>query len=452
MLNDYNTFNKQMVVIVTVPFVDEDSPLAAPAVLKASLQANNISCVGLDLNIEIYNKIKYNPNRQKFLDFFYKQIIHNDIIDNLVSMLEFYAKEILSYNPTVIGLSLFCKDCQVFTLWLCATLRQKSPGTKIIIGGPGLETLENSLFKFPDRAKRLELIDDYITGDAETSFVEYVCGNMSYSGINSCTWSPNNNFDSLPAPDYSDYRFMHYGNALLPIVDSRGCVQNCEFCDVIAFWEKFQYLTAEKIFNRMQTYINQYGIYRFQFSSSICNGNLREFKKFVKLVSEYNQKSIVEEQIHWVGSFIVRAANQHPESLWELIKNSNGFLLTGVESVVERVRIDLGKRFTNQDLDHHLSMLEKFQISTNLLLIATYPTETLEEFEQSKKWFVERKHFANTIIKQVQLTLPAILPGTRLEKTIDLISFESKESERKHRAIKLKELIIQCGYNVNSFF
>ena len=45
------------VVITTVPFIDENTPIAAPAVLKASLQANGIDCVGLDLNIEIYNKI-----------------------------------------------------------------------------------------------------------------------------------------------------------------------------------------------------------------------------------------------------------------------------------------------------------------------------------------------------------------------------------------------------------
>jgi radical SAM superfamily enzyme YgiQ (UPF0313 family) len=452
LLKEYNSLNKQMVVIATVPFVDEDSPLAAPAMLKASLEKNGVSCVGLDLNIEIYNKIKNNPNRQKFLAFFYRQIIHNDIVDDLVSMLEFYTQEILSYNPTIIGLSLFSVDSQVFTAWLCAALKQKSPDTKIVIGGPGLETLENSLFKFPDRVKKLGLIDDYITGDADTSLVEYVRGNLSHPGINSWAWKPNDNFNSLPPPDYSNYRFMYYSNALLPIVDSRGCVQNCEFCDVIAFWKKFQYLDAEQIFSRMQMYIDQHRIYRFQFSSSICNGNLREFKKFVKLVSDYNQKSIIDEQIHWVGSFIVRSSNQHPESLWELIKNSNGFLLTGVESVVERVRIGLGKRFTNQDLDHHLAMLDKFQIDTNLLLIATYPTETSEEFEQSKKWFVDHKHLASTVIKQVQLTMPAVLSGTQLEKTIDLDSFNRNSVKRLQKSHELKELIIQCGYNVKSFF
>jgi hypothetical protein len=86
---------------------------------------------------------------------------------------------------------------------LCAVLRQRAPNVKIIIGGAGLETLENSLFKFPDRLKKLKLIDDYITGDAETALVEYVRGNYTYPGINSTSWQPNQFFVQMPATDFS---------------------------------------------------------------------------------------------------------------------------------------------------------------------------------------------------------------------------------------------------------
>jgi hypothetical protein len=211
--NDYSTDqqNTARVVVASMPFVDDDVPMAAPAVLKASLQANGIACVALDLNIEIYNKIQHKTNRHMFLDFFHQQKIHEEIVDDLVSMLNFYTQEILSHKPTIIGLSLFSSQTQTFTAWLCAMLRQRAPDVKIVIGGPGLQTLENSLFKFPDRVKKLGLIDDYITGDGETSLVEYVRGNMSYPGINSYAWQPNTEFNKLPTPDYSDYRLFRYG-------------------------------------------------------------------------------------------------------------------------------------------------------------------------------------------------------------------------------------------------
>ena len=440
------------IVIVTVPFVDADTPMAAPAVLKAALQARGINCVGLDLNIEIYNKIRHDPRRDKFLNFFYNQKIEDDIVEDLIKMLDFYSCEILSHNPDIVGLSLFCFECQVFTAWLCAVLRQTAPDLKIVIGGPGLETLENTLFKYPDRLKRLGLIDAYITGDGETSLAEYVLGNETYPGINSLTWEPYANFAESPRPDFSDYRFLKYNHISLPIVDSRGCVQVCEFCDVVAFWKKFQYQTAETIFDTMKFYVENYGIMRFHFASSICNGNLKEFRKLIEMLADYNDAHTEADQIHWMGSFIVRPKNNHPEAMWELIKKSNGFLLTGVESIIENVRIDLGKKFTNEDLDHHLTMAKKYQVGMNLLLIAGYHTETVEDYETAKQWFRDRKEFALDPVHQVQLTTVGILPGTKLDATIDRAHFARTANARYKQAVELNEVITSCGFVTRIFF
>lgn len=443
---------KPKVVVASMPFVDENTPLAAPAVLKASLQANGISCVALDLNVEIYNKIQHLPSRHLFLDFFQSQTIHEEITDELARMFDFYATEILSHNPTIVGLSLFSAATQTFTAWLCAVLRYRAPDVKIVIGGPGLQTLENTVFKFPDRVKQLGLIDDYITGDGEKAFVEYVRGNLTYPGINSHTWKPVENFNELPMPDFSDYRLFRYNYASLPIVDSRGCVQACEFCDVIAFWDKFQYLTAENIFDQMQQHIRRYGVYRFQFASSICNGNLKEFKKLLKLVADYNAQTNAQAQIHWIGSFIIRSAGQHNEDMWALIKNSNGFLLTGVESVIESVRINLGKKFTNADLEHHLTMARKYQVQMNLLMILGYPTETPDDHRAIKQWVVDHKDFANSTVVSVQCALIDILPGTQLEKTVDLDEFAQSEPYRYQHAIDTVEVMRKCGFNVITYF
>lgn len=443
---------KLKIVITTIPFIDDDTPLAAPAVLKSVLTQHGFECIGLDLNIEILNKIQYHPDRELFLKFFYYQEIDQKITDELSRMFDFYAAEILRHDPDIIGLSLFASQCQVFTAWLCAVLRQHSPDTKIVIGGPGLQTLENSFFKYPDRLKQLGLIDDYITGDGEVSLVEYVKGNLDYPGINSTSWQAVTNFDKMPNPDFSNYRFFQYKNISIPIIDSRGCVQSCEFCDVIAFWNKFQYRSAENIFKQIMHYIKKYKVYRFQFGSSICNGNLREFKKLVDLISNYNKNvSInVNDQIHWSGSFIIRPAKHHKEELFYSIKESNGYLFCGVESLISKVRNNLGKNFSNDDLDHHLDMCQKYQIPINLLMIVAYPTETLDDYETTKQWFINHKHLANNTINQVQVTLPAILPGTALEKTIDLQSYENNSVTRKEHADKLLVVIKECGFNLRS--
>ena len=57
----------------------------------------------------------------------------------------------------------------------------------------------------------------------------------------------------------------------------------------------------------------------------------------------------------------------------------------GIESVVERVRIALGKNFTNDDIDYHLAMAKKYSVPLLLLLIVGYPTESQQDFEFTKE-------------------------------------------------------------------
>jgi hypothetical protein len=452
--NAYILSMKQKVVIAAVPFIDSHRALSAPAVLKASLKEHGIDSVALDLNADIVTKLHRHPDRQLFLDFFYKQKIHQEVSDEIARMIDHCADQILYHNPTIVALSLFAGDCRVFCFWLSAAIRQRNKDVRIIIGGPGLLTLNNGIFNFAETLKRLKLIDDYITGDGEVSIVKYVQGELDYPGINSTTWKAIDNISLMPIPDFSDYRFHLYNEPAMPIIDSRGCVQNCEFCDVIEQWTKFQYKTADKIFSEMMEHIERYKIYRFELRSSVSNGNLREFKKLVKMIAEYNRGKFESEQINWEGSFIIRPASQHTEELWQDLKDSNAFLFMGVESIVEKVRIDLGKNFKNEDLDYHLAMTQKYQIPVNLLLIAGYPTETDEDYEFSKQWFRDRKHFSKNTVHLVQLTSTAILPGTQLDRTMSKEEFyhPAAQARRTKQFNELAQVVQECGFEGSLFF
>jgi protoheme ferro-lyase len=51
-----------------------------------------------------------------------------------------------------------------------------------------------------------------------------------------------------------------------------------------------------------------------------------------------------------------------------------------------------------------------------LLLIVGYPTETKQDFEFTKKWFEDRKHYAQFPVKSVVFSLASILPNTELDR------------------------------------
>lgn len=409
-----------MIVIAAMPLIDTKRALAGPALLKSSLAKHGFSSVALDLNVDIFLKFQISNHQSYLKDFFYKQIINDEIIDEVNSMLHYCANQIVNLNPTIIGLSLFADDCQVFTTWLCALLKQMVPDAAIVIGGPGIVN-----FDYAEKIKKAGLINDYINGDGEISFVNYVQGNKLYAGINSSSWEPVENLNDLPYPDYSDYNLYWYGEPSIPLVDSRGCVRSCEFCDVIELWKKFQYKTADSIFSEMLYQIDKHNIHHFDFRSSITNGNLKEFKKLISMISEYNQSKFRSEQISWEGSFIIRSHTVHPDDMWRDLQKNNARLFLGIESVISHVRIKLGKNFDNCDIDYHLQMAQKYGIELDLMIITGYPSETLDDYKMTKQWFIDRKHYANNTIKELHLNPLGIIPNTKLDRERDKYNITS---------------------------
>lgn len=457
------------VVIAALPYVDAPhAPMAAPAVLKASLNLQNISSVAMDLNIEVYNKVNAHPLKSQIEDFFYLDSVHDTAVPVLSQILHYCANKILSNNPTVIALSVLTWQCQPFNTWLCVLLKQLSPSCRIIIGGPGIKnSVSDQLCTYAETLKQAKLIDAFITGDGDVSLIKYLEGEESYPGINSTHWIPVD-IDSLPYPDYSDYNFFLYTQDFIPIVDSKGCVRNCEFCDVIEFWEKFQYRSAENIFKEMLFQIEKYNMHAFDFRSSLSNGNLKEWKKLLHLMHDYNKSTYYDSQkIRWIAQFIVRPKSQHPEYMWQQMGETNGTLALGIESVIPHVRQGLGKHFSNEDIDYHLEMAQKYNVDLTLLMITGYPTETLDDYKTTKQWFIDRKHY-NKIVKKVALTHTHILPGTGLERkskelelTLDgpnkMIDWYSKKTgiNREQREQHYQELVDvcknECGFNLGEY-
>jgi radical SAM superfamily enzyme YgiQ (UPF0313 family) len=440
-----------------------DQPTLAPALLKSCVTAAGFDCRAIDLNIEVYNRIKTHAHRSTLEDFFKEQIIDSKTSKSIGDLIEYCCQRILSYNPRVLGLSLLTQDCQFFTLWLCYHLKIHNPEIKIVIGGSGIKNfVAESKLNYAKFLKNYGYIDDYINGDGEYSLVEYLKNNLDFPGINSSRWIPIEDLNQLPFPNFDDYDFNMYADVGIPLCDSRGCVRSCEFCDVIEHWKKYQYRTADNIFEEMCCQIHRYGIRKFYFYNSLTNGNMKEFQKLLDQIVDYNDKN-PNDQISWTGYFIVRNQKQHPETLWEKIKKSNGHLQLGIESVVEKVRMNLGKNFRNEDIDYHLEMAKKYQVPLLLLLIVGYPTETHQNFEYTKQWFRDRGHFAGDPVEQVIFSLAAILPNTELDRkqneyglikgTIPTIwmspSTQISTQDRLNYYNDLTQLLADLGFNHN---
>lgn len=389
----------------------------APALLKGIAEEQGYRAVGLDLNIEIVDWVDRQPNRQQLEHAFNHAAIDWSLADQIYHIVDHCAQRILEHKPRVIGLSLLTWGSQLLTQWLCIHLRSLAPDAAIIIGGSGIKNfIASSNNQFCEFMLNQKLIDFYITGDGELALQQWLQGNYDYPGINSLTWQQPTDISNFAYPDYRDYRFDLYLRPEIALTDSRGCIKTCEFCDIIEHWKKYVWRTADSVFAEMLEQIKRHNIRHFTMRNSLTNGNMKQFRQWLNLIADFNRSRPRQEQISWDGYFIVREAEQHPDELWSVLAQTNPMLIMGIESPIQRLRWNMGKKFTDQALDYHLSMAQKYGIDVLLLVIVASPTETREEFCQTQQWFQQRLHYAKNPIMGVSLALASVLPNTEWER------------------------------------
>jgi hypothetical protein len=425
MLNTNSSTCQADLVLVSAPYTETESPLPALGVLKSIANRANWTCKTIDLNIDCVNLVEKNYHKDKLVDFFYNENYYPQINNELIKMFDLITEQILEYSPKLVGISLFSYACQVAAKYLCMELRRKSPNTKIIIGGSGI--FDNVLAdnSYVENLLEMKLIDDYIVGDAEHSFYNYLIDSKEKAGINNINWKElsNDELNQLPFPDYSDYEFFKYKTLAIPVTGSRGCVRSCDFCNDIVHWKKFSFRTGKNIFDEMLHQKNLYNLSNFVFSDALINGNMKEFRVLVDLLANYNLEN-PENKMSWDSQFIFRPKNQFPEELWKSLSLSNPSIIrVGIESLSENIRFQMGKKFDQESLNFGLEMALKYNVKVNGMMIVGYPTETDDDIEYAKQWLSKYKHFSQILTLSWGGTM-AILPGTKLDQIKESLNIE----------------------------
>ena len=413
------TVNDKQIVAVSVPLTDTSAPMMAPALLKGILEQAGFNCVGFDLNGEVYNRISELDNSDDYFRFFYYEEVTHGLETQLKALFDFMVDRILSYQPHTVCLSLLHYQCQVATKWLCFLLKKKNPDINIVIGGAGAfgSGLQTNELSFVDNMLQQGLIDYYISGDGDIAIVELIKGNINYPGINQMNWKPIEDLNSIAYPIYEDYDFNLYESAFVGILGSRGCVRQCTFCDIHEYWSKFKWRSGDNIFQEMLMQNKKYGVRHFKFQDSLINGNVKEYNQLIRLLAQHN-RSNPDNTLHWASYFILRPQSQMSEEQWRLTAESGAIRLNvGIESLVERNRDHIKKKFSNADIEYGLSMAKKYNVGLLFILLVGYVTETEQDHDETLEWLRQHSHYARDPIKVITVggTL-SILPGTWLAR------------------------------------
>jgi len=475
------------IVICSVPFLEVVPPVA-PALLSSCLNEAGIPSVGIDFNIDYVTNFIDKPYWNSWKLFLctgyvdtsinYKRIL----IDNLKFLRNFCSKIQTEHQPSHIGLSVFSAESLNFSYLFIYAIRKFLPDVKIIIGGRGIES-ECPIEKIVHYEKyhKHGLADLIFVGDAETDLVHCIKNNVL--GIYKARQQSNQDLDAVPAPIWDYYNFDLYENLQnnqvvadhtrkflnprsMVVTASKGCVRQCNFCDVKHFWPNYIYRDGANVARDIiQTYQSS-GITEYEFTDNLINGSITNFRKMNKILAE-----TIPYKIKYGGYAIFRDKRSSTEEDFVLAARAGCDRWSiGVESGNEAVRKDMGKNFTNEDMDHSITNLYKNKIRQHWLMMVGYPSETDEAFEDTLSLFKKYKQLNHDRMIEVSISLPFQLmnyvPLTQDEKYLSKYQWNNDGSignlyrffwtttenpentfERRYqRWVKLTRLIEDSGY------
>ena len=416
---------KAQVIFTSIPFTDTTRPLMAPGALKSIAIKNGYSSVALDLNAKYLNIITNHPKSNLVLEFFKNGVLDPAVAKFVENLLNKITDEILQFDPQVVGLSVFTYDCRISAHYISWLLKRKKANIKVLCGGSGLyENFSGKSIIDPSLIEN-SVIDLCIRGDGEKPLEDFLQKNCNTEQIKEKVYPQltNEELNNLPIPDYEDYDFSFYPRFEIPIQGSRGCVRNCTFCDVHVHWKKFTWKSGEKIFNEMLEFYTKHEYKSFHFTDSLVNGNMQEYRKMISLLSEFN-KTHADDPITWTSEFIIKPMNQFTEEDWKLTKLSGcSRVVTGIESLSEKARFHMGKKFTNEDIEFALQMCKKYDIQILFLMIVGYITETEQDIIDAQKWWEKHVNYKDIIRVNVGTPL-GILKNTPLSENFHSLGLD----------------------------
>ena len=459
-------------VVISLPIIETRGPTPGIYYIKGSAEQIGFTSVAKDMNVWLQ---KQTVDLQPMINYFvqsdvskidktceeHKQTVYwfNKYIDQYIDVFS---------NCTRIGVSLF----SVYNIYpgiiLCEIIKERFPNVKIIVGGNGTEDSGLAGEDIGQYFLNQELADYAVYGEGEEA-IQYILQEKPHPSVNSKKSRRSiDNLNQIAYPDYEDFflDFPEYKDidVSIPIIGSRGCVRRCTFCNVGAIWPTYRFRSGENIAQEMILNKERYNVSLFRFTDSLINGSMKAFRDLCHTLADHNAL-YHKDPIRWSGQFICRSEKQMPPNDFEKMKQGGCTTVSiGIESGSEKVRNDIRKGFTEEDMLYTLDQCAKNNIRIHLMFIVGYPTETDEDFQKNIDLLNKYQYYKDKMEIKVGKTL-RLLDNTPLTDEFSHLFYfdDNKESEwvstvvpdltfekRVERAITLRKVAQDLGYGIKN--
>ena len=273
---------------------------------------------------------------------------------------------------------------------LCREFKER--GKTVVLGGVHPTIL-------PDEA--LQHADCVVVGEAEG-----VWGTLLQD------WQ-NNNLQSKyhdPKPDLKKYVPKDFGKAyskgffnLIPIMTTRGCPYNCDFCCVTnLFGKKVRHIPIENVVRD----IKESGAKKLMF----LDDNIIGRPKYAKALF----KAIKPLKVKWAGQASVSLLTRDDELLELAAESGCKVLFFGIESVSKEPLDSMHKSIKEiEHLEEAIQKIKKMGILVHASMIFGFDSDKKEVFDETVKFLVKNK------VSTVSFNVLTPYPGTKVFEELE---------------------------------
>jgi anaerobic magnesium-protoporphyrin IX monomethyl ester cyclase len=264
----------------------------------------------------------------------------------------------------------------------------------LIVRGEGEQTLLEIAQNLDDKTK-----------------IEQIQG-ITYRENNDVIRTPNRpfiqNLDSLPRPAYHLFeldRYRLFGKRLLPIVTSRGCPFQCNFCVASRmFGREYRMRSAENVLDELEWLKNTHKAQAFTFYDDTLTFDK---ERLFKILAGMRSRGI---KLPWDCQ--TRVDQVTPQILSEMKASGCEQVFFGVESGCQKILNAISKKTRVEQNEKAIKMAKEKGLFVTISLMIGYPGETPETLKETIAFVNKAKP------DDVYVCVATPFPGTELENVV----------------------------------
>ncbi|KAB2947085.1 MAG: radical SAM protein [Candidatus Methanoperedens sp.] len=339
------------------------------------------------------------------------------ILDGTFMLPEELIKRAQELSPGVVGI--YCMvTMRDNALKVARALGNRPDKPLLVAGGP---------FPTSEPGKFLEDFDVVVLREGEQTMLELVKRHLAgkeLAGIKGIALMDDSgimkmdlreyieNIDSIPHPardlfenrKYMKYWEKKFGYSCTPVITTRGCPYNCDYCARPVFGNHYRERSFQDVIGEVEEVL-ELGYGRVWFSDDVFTLNK---ERIMKLCNEIKRRRLV-----FTWDCLCRVDNVDFELFKNMREAGCARVLFGIESGDNGVLSMLNKRFTVTEAQNAVMMAKKAGIEVGTFFMVGYPGETEETILRTIRFSTRLPS------DYLSYTLPYPLPGTGLYKKLE---------------------------------